>query len=272
MPRKKKEGSGQESCVTTMAPTGEYLEYVRYFQKGIATTKDKLIAAECKSAAARLEKNMESYINQSALGVMDENWMSVVDSLLANYCQHAIERQIKATPIVDRGKWTEDVLSKKIDACELNEAAREAIYKFAEGQRAMSAVRIAEAPQVEKSTEEILEDMVSYCVYIPPQFFGGGDLFGAIASEDYLRDADIHKDDLVVFHKEATAQYGQIVCALIDEKLAMRYYLYDDKKGTAYLRSANPEVQDVYDFYIVGTEAGVLRRHELSAGAGEVHV
>lgn len=116
--------------------------------------------------------------------------------------------------------------------------------------------------QPKEFVEDILDDMAEAYVRFPAIIFGNDDMFIATAAEDYLHDCGIHKDDMVIFHRQNHADYGQIICALVGGELFMRHYVLDAEKGVPCLKSANPDVQDVYDFNIIGTVAWVLRRFD----------
>ena len=126
-----------------------------------------------------------------------------------------------------------------------------------------------EAVQQEKSVKDILDSLTLAYVSFPETLFGTDDMFVGTASEDYLHNYGIHKDDTILFRRQDRADYGQIVCALVDEALCMRHYAFDDNKGLPYLKSANPNVEDVYDFHIIGIVAWIIRQFD-NTGSREV--
>lgn len=111
----------------------------------------------------------------------------------------------------------------------------------------------AAAAQPNESVEEIIENMIIAYMPFPTGIFGKGEMIIAPVAEDYLHDYGIHKDDVVVFRRQDHADYGQIVCGIVGKNLFIRHYIFDEKKEVPCLRSANPSVEDVYDFNIIGT-------------------
>lgn len=120
--------------------------------------------------------------------------------------------------------------------------------------------------QTKESVEEILKNMVVAYMPFPTGLFGKGKMFVAPVAEDYLHDYGICKDDIVIFRRQDYADYGQIVCGLIGTDLFIRHYIFNEEKGIPCLRSANPSVEDAYDFNIVGTVVWVIRRFENITG------
>ena len=53
---------------------------------------------------------------------------------------------------------------------------------------------------------------------MPADFLGGGDHFALEVRGDSMIDAGIHENDTVVIRKQDTAETGDIVVALIDER------------------------------------------------------
>ena len=112
----------------------------------------------------------------------------------------------------------------------------------------------------QESTEDILESLILAYEPYPKELFGNEEVLLATAGEDYLHDYGIHKGDKVIFRRQDHADYGQIVCALVGRDLCIRRYLFDADKGLPYIKSANPDVEDVYEFNVVGVAAWILRQ------------
>ena len=116
--------------------------------------------------------------------------------------------------------------------------------------------------KAEESVEDILKDLILAYAPYPKELFGNDEILAATAGEDYLHDYGIHKDDKVIFRRQDHADYGQIVCALVGRDLCIRHYVFDKENGLPYLKSANPAVEDVYEFSIVGVAAWIVRRFD----------
>ena len=111
----------------------EYLEFINYCQKVYEKTKERLVAADCRSAAKRLKQYMAQFTtSQTSTRIMDVDWVCVLDSLLELYCRDAILNQIKHTQKNARGKWTKELLDRKIEICGLGETTTKEIYEAAE--------------------------------------------------------------------------------------------------------------------------------------------
>ncbi|MCD8146362.1 MAG: hypothetical protein LUD84_03615 [Clostridiales bacterium] len=108
----------------------EERELAAYCQKAYEKTRERLIAADCCSAARRLKQYMEQfYTGPSSVRAIGVDWTGVLASLLELYCRDAILNQIQHTPKNARGKWTKELLDQKIELCGLDAAAKNEIYK-----------------------------------------------------------------------------------------------------------------------------------------------
>ncbi len=80
---------------------------------------------------------------------------------------------------------------------------------------------------------------------------------------DSMRDAGMLDGDMVVVERNRPTKAGDIVVALVDNELTVKY-LYPHKGGWM-LRPANPDYQDIFaqqSLEVVGVVVGLFRRHD----------
>ena len=90
--------------------------------------------------------------------------------------------------------------------------------------------------------------------------FGSGDLFMLNVSGESMINAGIYDGDLIVVHKQQTADNGEIVAALIDDTATVkRFYKEQD---CIRLQPENPTMQPIYvkDVKILGKVVGLIRK------------
>ena len=91
------------------------------------------------------------------------------------------------------------------------------------------------------------EAMVEEYIPLPVSVFGSGDFYVLRASGDSMTGAHISSGDLVVIEKTNTADVGDIVVALTDERLnTLKRLCFDEQKDRYYLHPENPEYEDIY--------------------------
>ncbi len=104
--------------------------------------------------------------------------------------------------------------------------------------------------------EQNIEDYVD----VPALLRRSDDDFLLRVEGDSMVDAGIHNDDLIVVHRQATADNGDIVVALVgDEATTKRFYR---ESGHVRLQPANDLYEPIVldDVELVGRVVGVLRR------------
>lgn len=91
------------------------------------------------------------------------------------------------------------------------------------------------------------EAMVEEYIPLPVSVFGSGDFYVLRASGDSMVDAQINSGDLVVIEKTSTANVGDIVVALTDDRLStLKRLCFDGQKGRYYLHPENVNYEDIY--------------------------
>lgn len=91
------------------------------------------------------------------------------------------------------------------------------------------------------------EELVEEYIPLPVSVFGSGNFYVLRASGDSMTDAQINSGDLVVIEKTNTADEGNIVVALTDERLnTLKRLCFDKRKGCYYLHPENPNYEDIY--------------------------
>lgn len=114
--------------------------------------------------------------------------------------------------------------------------------------------------QVAAGTPILAEQNVEDYIEVPALLRRSDDDFLLRVEGDSMIDAGIHNDDLIVIHRQATADNGEIVVALVgDEATTKRFFR---EAGHIRLQPANdlyePIILDQVE--LVGKVVGVLRR------------
>lgn len=92
-------------------------------------------------------------------------------------------------------------------------------------------------------TEEI--EHIETIVSLPTAIFGKGELYILVASGDSMIGAGIEDGDLVVINKQAHANEGDIVVALIDNESTLKRFYKDDENKRVILRAENKKYKDI---------------------------
>lgn len=91
------------------------------------------------------------------------------------------------------------------------------------------------------------EALVEEYIPLPVSVFGSGDFYVLRASGDSMIDAEISSGDLVVIEKQQTANIGDIVVALTDERLnTLKRLCFDEERNCYYLHPENAAYEDIY--------------------------
>ena len=82
------------------------------------------------------------------------------------------------------------------------------------------------------------------------------------ASGDSMIGAGIDSGDLVLIKKQSTAEFGQIVVALVDNETTLKRLKKSKSTNEIYLHPENPDYNDIYldsDLVIQGVAVKVLK-------------
>lgn len=91
------------------------------------------------------------------------------------------------------------------------------------------------------------EALVEEYIPLPVSVFGSGDFYVLRASGDSMIDAEINSGDLVVIEKRQTANIGDIVVALTDDRLnTLKRLCFDEERNCYYLHPENEAYEDIY--------------------------
>jgi len=99
-------------------------------------------------------------------------------------------------------------------------------------------------------------------VDVPPSMLRGGENFALQVKGDSMRDEGIHPGDIVIIRKQATAQNGQTVVALVNNEATIKKYVA--KGNRIELHPANPKMKPIVvsvkdDLRIEGVMIGLIR-------------
>lgn len=108
---------------------------------------------------------------------------------------------------------------------------------------------------IPKLAEENIEEYVK----LPISLFGHGEFFLLRAKGDSMINAGIDDGDLVVVRQQPTAQYNQIVVALVDDEATLKRFR--PQPDCVYLHPENPSYDDIIvrDCVIQGVAVKVLK-------------
>ena len=105
--------------------------------------------------------------------------------------------------------------------------------------------------------EENFEDYVP----LPAALFGEGQFFILRASGNSMIEAGIEPGDLVVVRKQATADDGDIVVALVDSETTLKRFFLDADRKCVRLHPENKCMEDIFvkNCYIQGVAQHVIK-------------
>ena len=100
-------------------------------------------------------------------------------------------------------------------------------------------------------------------VDVPEELLGSGEYFALKVRGNSMVEEGIMDGDTIVVQKQATAENGQTVVALVDGNATVKKFFR--KKGEVELRPANAAMKSIFvrdgDFTIQGVVVGLLRRY-----------
>jgi repressor LexA len=109
---------------------------------------------------------------------------------------------------------------------------------------------------------EAVEDLRA--VEIPPSMMGSGDYFVLEVTGDSMKDEGILDGDLVVIRKQATAENGENIVALVNKEATIKKYYR--RKDYVELKPAHALMEPIKvkkeDFEIRGKVVGVIRYYK----------
>ncbi len=94
-------------------------------------------------------------------------------------------------------------------------------------------------------TPMFAEENIESYVPLPLDIFGADDYFLLRAYGDSMINADISDGDLVLVHRQETAEEGQIIVALIDNETTLKRFYKDGKRKKIILRPENDSMEDM---------------------------
>ena len=107
------------------------------------------------------------------------------------------------------------------------------------------------------------EDQFIEYIHISESLTGKGDFFALIAKGESMVDAGVHPDDYVIVRKQQTADDGDLVIALLDNKNNLKGFVRED--GKIILRSYNSGHPEQYPD-IIPEEEEELRIQGVAVG------
>lgn len=89
------------------------------------------------------------------------------------------------------------------------------------------------------------EESIQCYVSLPSELFGKGDFYLLRANGDSMVEAGIDDGDIVVVHRQETAEEGQIIVALVENENTLKRVFYDRKTGETILHPENSTMKDI---------------------------
>lgn len=131
--------------------------------------------------------------------------------------------------------------------------------KLVSGVRRVPLVGLVPAGRPIDAVENVEGEIALDLSFVPK-----GDAFSLTVTGDSMIGAGIHDGDMVVVRKQAVAQKGDIVVAVVDGEATVKRYYPEARRVR--LQPENPEFDPIYadrksaDFRIAGKVVGLLRR------------
>ena len=120
-------------------------------------------------------------------------------------------------------------------------------------------IRAAVVGSIDCGIPNLAEENVEEYVSLPRSMFGDGEFFILRANGESMIDAGIETGDLVVIRKQACAEDGQIVVALVEDEATLKRLYHD--KGKVRLHPENRAMDDIIvdDCIIQGVAVKVIK-------------
>lgn len=95
-------------------------------------------------------------------------------------------------------------------------------------------------------TPMLAEENIDSYLTISGSFLGAGKYFALKATGNSMINANINDGDFVIVRQQNTANEGEIIVALIDDKATLKRYYNDTKKRMVRLHPENDEMEDMF--------------------------
>lgn len=95
-------------------------------------------------------------------------------------------------------------------------------------------------------TPMLAEENIDSYLTISGSFLGPGKYFGLKATGNSMIKANINDGDIVIVRQQNTANEGDIIVALIDDKATLKRYYKDTLKRMVRLHPENDEMEDMF--------------------------
>lgn len=105
------------------------------------------------------------------------------------------------------------------------------------------SIRVPVLGAVSCGIPKLAEENIEEYIKLPTAIFGNGDFFLLYANGDSMIDAGIADGDLVLIKKQNTAQYNQIVVALVDDEATLKRFR--PQKDCVILHPENRNYSDI---------------------------
>nr|HID58110.1 transcriptional repressor LexA [Desulfobacterales bacterium] len=133
------------------------------------------------------------------------------------------------------------------------------------GARALSDRKIPVVGRIAAGTPILTVENIEESLGIDMRFFGTETCFAVRVKGDSMVDAHIEDGDYVIIKIQEQAQNGDIVAALIDDEVTLKYFYRS--KNEVRLKSANPRYpplilrkDDHRSFRVLGVMVGLVRK------------
>lgn len=94
----------------------------------------------------------------------------------------------------------------------------------------------------------------------PEDIFGSEDLFMLNVTGESMIGAGIYNNDIIIVHRQSTAENGEIVAAMLDGYATVKRFFKEEKRIR--LQPENPSFQPIYstDVTVLGKVVGLIRK------------
>ncbi len=171
----------------------------------------------------------------------------LIEAFADDYAQHSGGRSPSVTEIAQGLGLAKSTVSKY-----LNIMKQEGSISF-EGHRGIVTKKMRSAAEgfcsvpllgtVACGMPILAEENIEEYVRLPVSLFGRGDYFILRAKGDSMINAGINEGDLVLARRQETADYNQIVVALVDDEATLKRFR--PAAGKIHLHAENPAYEDI---------------------------
>lgn len=168
--------------------------------------------------------------------------LSVIDKYTQEYCTAPTVREIASVLGVDHSTVTRYMQYMREQGMLDYSGHRSAVTAGTRQTRAQCSM-LPLVGSIACGSPILAEENIEEYIPFPASFLGRGNFFLLRAKGDSMIDAGIDDGDLVIIRQQDTAEYDQIVAALVEDEATLKRFR--PQNGVIHLHPENPLYEDI---------------------------